>query len=159
MCHSPDRAMALCCSLQSKVLQFHDCVGVLTNYKWIAFGARPVDVAWANRLWLRLQEHTCLLKHRGLLSVEPRCLIRVLSPEEPGVSWLQSLYSPAASLGRHRAPLSARGGLAVPQRKEGRVTDTETREKSPDQWTRCLRHMMLICCSGWRRKGHPLSLL
>lgn len=27
VCHSPDRAMALRCSLQSKVLQFRDCVG------------------------------------------------------------------------------------------------------------------------------------
>lgn len=45
VCHSPDRAMPLCCSLQSKVLQFCYCVGVQTNYKLIAFGARPVDVA------------------------------------------------------------------------------------------------------------------
>lgn len=69
--------------------------------------------------------------------------------------------------GQARGPLSAgRAGpfrpvpfRSVPQRKGGRVTDTDTRQKSPDQWTRCLRHMMLICCSGWRRKGHPLSLL
>lgn len=59
-------------------------------------------------------------------------------------------------------PLSARWVdwiINWEQRKEGRVRDTATQLKNPDQWTRCLRRMMLICWSGWRRKGHPLSLL
>lgn len=68
-------------------------------------------------------------------------------------------FAAAPAPGRHRPRYQRGAAWPVPQRKEGRVTDTETREKSPDQWTRCLRHMMLICCSGWRRKGHPLSLL
>lgn len=65
-----------------------------TDYKSIAFRAWPVDVAWTNSLWLHLPEHTCLLKHGGLLSVEPKCLIRVPSPGETGVSWPLSLSTP-----------------------------------------------------------------
>ena len=101
----------------------------------------------------------CFLWSPSLLSVS-------LPRKETGVCWLRSLRAPRA---RHAAgtlrPLSVRWvdwlikqGCAWEQRKGGRVRDTETQLKSPDQWTRCLRRMMLICWSGWRRKGHPLSL-
>lgn len=58
-----DWVVACCCSILSKVLQFHgnlnflfvcDCAGFQIDYKSIAFRAWPVDVAWTNSLWLRL---------------------------------------------------------------------------------------------------------
>lgn len=109
LCYPPDgqQHVAAVCWARSgnfmaillNLLFVWDCAAFQTGYKSIAFRAWLADGAWINSLWLRVSEHTCLLKHWRLLSAEPASLIRVPSPGQTGVSWLWSPRTPVATHG------------------------------------------------------------